>query len=316
MTRKPRIHFPGALYHVIARGNRRQKIFVEDEDRETYLHLLREYKRRYGFKLYAYVLMPDHLHLLIEIQDVPLARLMQGIQFRYSRGFNVKHGKYGHLFQGRYQAIVCQKGAYLLPLSAYIHLNPVRAGLVEDPGECLWSSYRDYVNSEIQDSMVDAGIVMQRLAGARVPDRKAYAGFVREQARKDAGAEYYEVKDQSFLGSDAFVDKVKKSLNKHDVPVYDLSLADIVRMASRVLEIPPELFYSVSRNRKGAWGRSVAGFMARKLAGYQVKVVAEHFSRDPTVISQGISRVEQRLRDEEAVLRDIVTLEKALMHRQ
>ena len=250
------------------------------------------------------------------IQDVPLARLMQGIQFRYSRGFNVKHGKYGHLFQGRYQAIVCQKGAYLLPLSAYIHLNPVRAGLVEDPGECLWSSYRNYVNSEIQDSMVDAGIVMQRLAGARAPDRKGYADFVQEQARKDAGAEYYQVKDQSFLGSDAFVDKVKKSLNKHDVPVYDLSLADIVSMASRVLGIPPELFYSISRNRKGAWGRSVAGFMARKLAGYQVKVVAEHFSRDPAVISQGISRVEQRLRDEEAVLHDIATLERALMHRR
>jgi len=91
MARKPRIHFPGALYHVIARGNRRQKIFRDDSDYELYLQFLEEYKDRYRFMLYAYALLPNHLHLLIEVGEIPLSRLMQTFQFRYTRNFNIKY---------------------------------------------------------------------------------------------------------------------------------------------------------------------------------------------------------------------------------
>ena len=130
MARKPCINFPGALYHVIARGNRRQKIFCDDSDYELYLQFLEEYKERYRFSLYAYALLPNHLHLLIEVGEIPLSRLMQTLQFRYTRNFNIKYQKFGHLFQGRYKGILCEKDSYLVEHSAYIHLNALRARLM------------------------------------------------------------------------------------------------------------------------------------------------------------------------------------------
>ena len=126
MARKPRIHFPGALYHVIARGNRRQGIFRDDKDLQRFLTYLSDVKSRFPFRLYAYGLMKNHLHLLIEVDEVPLSRIMHSLLFGYAGYFNRRYGEAGHLFQGRYKAIVCDKDAYLLELVRYIHLNPVR----------------------------------------------------------------------------------------------------------------------------------------------------------------------------------------------
>ena len=109
MARKPRIHFPGAFYHVIARGNRGQNIFRDDQGYELYLRFLREYKACFHFLLYAYTLMPTHIHLLLEVSETLLSRLMQILQFRYTRNFNIKYKKWEHLFQGRYKAIFCDK---------------------------------------------------------------------------------------------------------------------------------------------------------------------------------------------------------------
>ena len=143
MARKPRIEFPGAFYHVIVRGNNRQKIFADDEDYKYFLGRLNHYKERFKFVLFAYVLMPNHIHLLLETGEVPLSRIMQSLQFTYTQKFNRRHKKVGHLFQGRYKAILCQKESYLLELIRYIVLNPVRARLVKRPVDWRWNSYFD-----------------------------------------------------------------------------------------------------------------------------------------------------------------------------
>ena len=135
MARKPRIHFPGALYHVITRGNRRQGIFLDEKDLQRFLTYLSDCKNRFPFRLYAYALMKNHLHLLIEVEENPLSRIMQSLLFGYARYFNRRYGEVGHLFQGRYKAILCDKDAYLLELVRYIHLNPVRAKIVREPEE-------------------------------------------------------------------------------------------------------------------------------------------------------------------------------------
>ncbi len=121
MARKPRIEYEGAFYHVITRGNQRQKIFREDEDYNKYLEILSRYKSQYKYRLYAYVLMNNHVHLLIEIRDNPLSKIQQGINQSYTIYFNKKYNTVGHLFQGRYKAILCDKEAYLLSLIKYIH---------------------------------------------------------------------------------------------------------------------------------------------------------------------------------------------------
>jgi putative transposase len=142
MARKPRIEYEGAFYHVITRGNQRQKIFREASDYEKYQQYLTIYKNRHHYALYAYVLMGNHIHLLLETRDVPLSRIMQGINQSYTLFFNRKYREVGHLFQGRYKAILCDRDAYLLSLLQYIHNNPVRAKIAGTAASYRWSSHR------------------------------------------------------------------------------------------------------------------------------------------------------------------------------
>jgi REP element-mobilizing transposase RayT len=135
MARRPRIQFEGAFYHIIVRGNQRQDIFDDEGDRRRYLERLRVYKDKCGFLLYAYVLMSNHVHLLIETPADPISRIMQMINFTYTQYFNRKYGKVGYLFQGRYKFFLCDKDGYLLSLVRYIHHNPVRAGLAKDSSD-------------------------------------------------------------------------------------------------------------------------------------------------------------------------------------
>lgn len=145
MPRKPRIHYEGALYHVICRGNNREWIFRTDEEKRTYMELIKDYKERYGFKLYAWVLMSNHAHLLIEVSSASLSKSMQGIQQGYTRWYNRTHKHTGHVFEQRFKAVLCNKDTYLLSLIRYIHQNPQRAKL-EDGIDYSWSSHRDYLN--------------------------------------------------------------------------------------------------------------------------------------------------------------------------
>lgn len=312
LARKPRVHFQGAFYHVIAHGNRRQDVFLDDEDYQLYLDFLRQYKERYRFLLYAYTLMPNHVHLLIEVIETSLSRLMQSLQFRYSRNFNLKYGKSGHLFQGRYKSILCQKDAYLLELSAYIHLNTVRAGLAKDPEEYRWSSYRHYVQDGDGDGLTDTAVLLALLSQKTSLARRKYAAFVTDRLSQGHREDFYQVKGQRFLGSEEFVENIQRSLRDERGAVYDLSLQEIVSKASSALDIPTSLFYSTTRNRQGAWGRAVTGYLARKLGGFQVKAVAEHFARDPAVISQGVKKLEEEVREKAALDRTIAALEEAL----
>jgi len=142
MPRKPRVEFPGAFYHVLSRGNNRQEIFLNSSDYQDFLTCLRIIQERYPFTLYAYVLLPNHFHLLLETKEVTLSRIMLSLLTRYVKLFNQRYRRVGHLFQGRYKAILCQKDAYLLELVRYLHLNPVRAKLVNSPSEWFWSSHR------------------------------------------------------------------------------------------------------------------------------------------------------------------------------
>ncbi len=133
MARKPRIEFSGAFYHIIVWGNQKQVIFLDENDRQEYLKRIEHYQQKCGFILYAFVLMSNHVHLLLETPKDQISRIMQMINFTYTQYFNRKYNKVGHLFQGRYKSHLCDKDEYLLTLMRYIHLNPVRAGIVAGP---------------------------------------------------------------------------------------------------------------------------------------------------------------------------------------
>jgi len=155
MPRAPRIWFPGAVYHLVQRGNNQKDIFKEDRDREWLLKTVKETKKEMEFKLYLYSLMDNHYHLIIETPEPNLSSGMRQINGVYTQAYNRRHNKTGHIFQGRYKALLVDIDEYAQELSRYIHLNPVKAGMVEKPHQYKWSSYRDYINVGSDPLMVD-----------------------------------------------------------------------------------------------------------------------------------------------------------------
>ncbi|MDP7420761.1 MAG: transposase [bacterium] len=145
MPRKPRIHYPGAVYHVILRGNAGQNIFFDTADRYKYFHLLQEGIERFNHSIHAFCLMSNHVHLVIQANDIPLSRIMHNLNFRYTAYLNRRMKTSGHIFQGRYKAILVEADNYLLELIRYIHNNPVVAGIVMSPDNYRWSSHSVYI---------------------------------------------------------------------------------------------------------------------------------------------------------------------------
>lgn len=154
MARKKRVWYPGAVYHITNRGNRRSDIFRDEEDYQVYLDNLRQVKKRYPFEIYSYCLMTNHIHLQIETFDVEIWHIMKDINQYYTKYFNNKYSLIGHLFQGRYKSEVIEDNAHNIQTSRYIHLNPVSASMVELPIDYKWSSYDIYMGKR-EDELVN-----------------------------------------------------------------------------------------------------------------------------------------------------------------
>ena len=194
MARRPRLFAPGLLYHVIVRGNQRRKTFRCDEDYKDYLDRLEKYRAKFHVRIYAYCLMPNHVHLLVETGSTPLAKFMQGLQQSYTQHFNRSYRKVGHLFQGRYKAIICDRDKYLLTLVRYIHLNPVRAKLATRPERYSHSGHNSYLTNGTP-KIVEVTPILKLLGG-----KKAYERFVLEGIGENHNEAYYAVEDQRFSG--------------------------------------------------------------------------------------------------------------------
>jgi len=312
MARRPRVHFPNALYHVIARGNQRQDIFFDEKDYQRYLSYLSEYQTRYSFHLYAYALMPNHVHLLLEVEATPLSKIMQALQFRYTRYFNTRYGKVGHLFQGRYKAILCDKYAYLLELIRYIHLNPIRSNLVRDLERYRWVSHQSYLGRE-RDDLIDEDLILSQFGRTKSVARRRYNDFIREGLNLDHQAKYYEVKDQRFLGEEEFLERIESKRVTDETVLFEIPLEDIVMEVGKTVGITRERIHSLSRDRRGALGRSLVAYVARKLSGYLVKDAARYFHREPAMISHGIMKVENLLRADEDLAEKVEMIERRLI---
>jgi putative transposase len=156
MPRGARMLMENVCYHIINRGNQKERIFLENADFEKYLQLLKHCKRKFGFKLFGYCLMPNHVHVMLEPNDpVALAKIMQSITQTYTFWFNKKYKKSGHLWQGRFKNMIIHKDDYFLQCVNYVEANPVRAGLVSSPAEYPWSSYRGRVFGGYKSFLLD-----------------------------------------------------------------------------------------------------------------------------------------------------------------
>ncbi|UGQ47366.1 REP-associated tyrosine transposase [Massilia endophytica] len=179
MSRPNRIQYPGALYHVTARGNRRNHIFVDDRDHLIWLDLLAGTIDRFGIVTHAYVHMPNHYHLLVETPQANLSASMQHLNSLYAQTFNKRHGMTGHVMQGRFHAVLIEREAHLLELARYIALNPVRAELVKEAEQWRWSSYAGLYHAAPGNSCVTEDWLLGQFAGRDRAERiQAFGRFV------------------------------------------------------------------------------------------------------------------------------------------
>ena len=295
MARKPRVHYKGALYHVMARGNQGQRIFKDRADRQRYFELLKENQERFGYRLYAYVLMGNHVHLLIEVSDIPLSKIMQNLLFRYTRYWNRRYRKMGHLFQGRYKAILCQRDNYLLELIRYLHLNPVRSKIVKDPGDYTWSSHRAYLKGDGRGWIAVESALLYWGRG-RAKAVSAYQRFVREGLGEGHRGDLYEIVDQRYLGDEPFVEEVEKRITTPDpVPRVEMRWEEIQDAVCRAFDISvPEVMHR-GRGRRVARIRRVMAWVGREVSGWTNQEMARELRQDPAVLSRGLGKLAEEL---------------------
>lgn len=219
MAKIPRIHIEGGIFYITSRGDNNEEIFKDNTDYAKYLELLKKYKTQYGFKCFSFCLLPNHLHLLLELKEgLTISDVLHDLNSNYTKYFNSKYAKKGHLFQERYKMVIAQKNNYLLNLANYIHLNPLTLGLVKDLKDYPYSSYLYYTrpadanmgSSEIpmQDEVKE---IMLRLIEADIKD---YAAYLNSMPKEDLETIGKDLARKLILGEEGFVERVKKSMEK------------------------------------------------------------------------------------------------------
>jgi len=206
MTRPLRIEYPGAVYHLTSRGNARQNIYNDDADREKFLSILALVVERFHWICHSYCLMDNHYHLLLETPTPNLSQGMRQLNGVYTQAFNRHHHRVGHLFQGRFKAILVEKQAHLLELSRYIVLNPVHAHMVKSPEDHLWSSYRATIGQTKVSDFLTVDWLLENFSSQTSRAQQLYREFVN---KKEQQSPWNKLTGQIYLGSDDFIQQVK-----------------------------------------------------------------------------------------------------------
>ena len=282
VARPLRIEFPGALYHVMSRGNERRRIVKDDKDRARRIDWLRRTVETYGWYLHAWVLMDNHDHLYVETPEANLAGGMQHLNGSYTSYYNRRHRRNGHLFQGRYKAHLIESEGHYCEVSRYIHLNPVRAGLVDRPEDWPWGSYRGYHRATRRQPWVTYDRVLEEFGRNAEQARRAYRRFVAEGMATMPPSPWKDAVEGLIVGGEGFVEKMRRMLGKRpadrSVPALEAlrPRSPLERIASALAEsfgIDPARWSTGRRNDDAS--RAVAAFLARRRYGYRAKEVAE-----------------------------------------
>ena len=281
MARPLRLEFAGALYHVTARGARQKPIFDDDEDRHAFLDVVGTVVEDFNWLCYAYCLMRNHYHLLVETPDGNLAKGMRQLNGVYTQRSNRRHRTVGHIFQGRYKAIVVDKDSYLLELCRYVVLNPVRARLVKSVERWPWSSYRATIGTRAAPAWLSTKALLAQLGRGQARARDHYRRFVAEGLK--APSPRKERKGQIYLGDERFVKKMHAKLARQSA---DINIPRTQRRG-RVL--------SLARIAKAHPDRNRAILAAHDTGEYSYTQIAQHFGLHFTTVGR-IVRAGRRVR--------------------
>lgn len=280
MARPLRIEFAGALYHVTARGNAQADIYDDDTDRQQFLTLLQNTIDRLDWYCHAYCLMDNHYHLLIETNSPTLSKGMKFLNGTYTQYYNRQHKRVGHVFQGRFKAILVQKDTHLLELARYIALNPVRARMVRSAKDWPWSSYRATAGYEENAACLTTDWVLAGFAKTKKVAQQRYRDFV--QQGKGQPSPWQQLKNQIYLGDDQFVEDMQSKLNPEQ------SLKDIPKKQKQAPVKPLSYFEERHKTRDESMAQAY-------LSGhYSLEQVGEHFGVSYATVSRAVKKAEGR----------------------
>ena len=272
MARPLRLEFPGALYHVTARGDAQRAIVRDDEDRSSCLEVLAHTVKRFNWRVHAYCLMGNHYHLLIETPEGNLARGMREFNGVYTQRFNRRHHRVGHVLQGRYKSILVQKDRYLLELARYIVRNPVRAQMVRRVQDWPWSSYRATAGLSETPDWLTIEWVLAAFGPRPAQARRRYCSFVAQG--KNQPRPWGQLKNQIYLGSEAFVANLQRRLSP------DKDLSEIPAAQHRPVAKALAHYARRYRNRNTAIVKAYAS------GAYGLKAIGAHFGLHYSYVSR------------------------------
>jgi len=293
MARKPRLHVPGGFYHVILRGNARQDVFFTPQDRHRFYELMAEGTARFGYRVHAFCLMTNHVHLALQAGDRSLSAGMQNLAFRYTRYLNARLKRVGHLFEGRFRAYLVDRDRYGLALVRYIHLNPVRTRIVPEPLAYSYCSHRAYLGRH-DLPWLTTDWVLGQFASRVGPARQRYVRFINEGKAEGHAEVYYGGQaDSRVVGEEDFVRGVLKIKPQRRRA---FTVDELVRYVCHRYRLPEEELLAAGRTRLPAEARALVAWLALKTQTATLTTLAQRFGRDISTLSHALSRVGTRSR--------------------
>jgi putative transposase len=292
MARKPRLHYIGAVYHVMVRGNSGQNIFVDKKDRYRFYLFLQEGVEKFGHRIHAFCLMNNHVHLATQVGDKPLSRIMQALCFRYTQWVNSRQKRVGHLFQGRYKAIVVDADAYLVELVRYIHLNPVRAKLVKNPENYPWTGHRAYMGLE-QLPWLTTEWVLSQFAQRLKTSRTRYGEFVHFGINEGHRQEFHKgTIGGRLLGDDNFVERAYEKSEQCEEK--SETLDEIIERVGKEYGLTEEEMSARGRQRYPAEARAMIAYLVREVTGLSMTELGRRMKRDVSTLSLAADKIMRR----------------------
>ncbi len=325
MGRPNRIHRPGRLYHVMLRGNQGQTIFLSNKDREKMWYLLKDGATRFNFCLHAYCFMSNHIHLAIEVNEISISTIMQNIAFRYVQYFNKMQKIHGHLFQDRFKSIIIEGGRYFRELIRYIHLNPVRAGLVSDPINYPWSSHSLYLQSE--NMWITREKMLKDFGNDYTEKIYNYNSYILEGVDKKQEVNF-QIGNKGIIGSDEFI-KEMLMLNENQNEFINESINVIRDMNGNENAFTPKIQLSEliagmcaryqvtlmqvcqpNKERKISHIRALLALLVRRSEHLSLEALSSLIHREASGLSRLAIRLESECKKDEVLAEEIVILEE------
>jgi len=303
MARAWRIEYEGALYHVLSRGNEKQNIVTNDDDRKLFLATAGEMAERFEIDLFVYVLMDNHYHLLFRTNRANLCRSMQWFGATYTKRFNLRHNRSGHLFQGRFKNMLVQNNAYLLQLSYYIHRNPLRAGMVRRLADYNWSSYRAYAYSKRHQNWLNTKVILSQFSNVG-DQHQAYRENIQKYSKEEQRV-WENLRHGIFVGTEKFVRKIKRRYLP-DVPhselphqkliIKDVNIDILISKAAAILKCDMDLCRESNRISQSVKAdRDLLIYIAWQLGLVTNREIGEKFGLTYSAVSQRVRVIKEML---------------------